>query len=165
MKIVVLAGGLSPERNVSLSTGTMVTEALRGQGHRAALVDLYFGLEDDAGALEELFDADVSAAAKRISRQAPDLEQVKAARRDKSPSLFGPNVLELCRLADVVFLALHGACGEDGGLDSGDDENDDDGLLPAALLRSHFFAIHDRLRVPLTVGRSSTERGSSSGDG
>ena len=92
----------------------MVTEALRGQGHRAALVDLYFGLEDDAGALEELFDADVSAAAKRISRQAPDLEQVKAARRDKSPSLFGPNVLELCRLADVVFLALHGACGEDG---------------------------------------------------
>ena len=29
MKIVVLAGGLSPERNVSLSTGTMVTEALR----------------------------------------------------------------------------------------------------------------------------------------
>ena len=49
MKIVVLAGGLSPERNVSLSTGTMVTEALRGQGHRAALVDLYFGLEDDAG--------------------------------------------------------------------------------------------------------------------
>ena len=78
MKIVVLAGGLSPERNVSLSTGTMVTEALRGQGHRAALVDLYFGLEDDAGALEELFDADVSAAAKRISRQAPDLEQVKA---------------------------------------------------------------------------------------
>ena len=114
MKIVVLAGGLSPERNVSLSTGTMVTEALRGQGHRAALVDLYFGLEDDAGALEELFDADVSAAAKRISRQAPDLEQVKAARRDKSPSLFGPNVLELCRLADVVFLALHGACGEDG---------------------------------------------------
>ena len=114
MKIVVLAGGLSPERNVSLSTGTMVTEALRGQGHRAALVDLYFGLEDDAGALEELFDADVSAAAKRISRQAPDLEQVKAARRDKSPSLFGPKVLELCRLADVVFLALHGACGEDG---------------------------------------------------
>ena len=29
MKIVVLAGGLSPERNVSLSTGVMVTEALR----------------------------------------------------------------------------------------------------------------------------------------
>ena len=41
MKIVVLAGGLSPERNVSLSTGTMVTEALRALGHRAGLIDLY----------------------------------------------------------------------------------------------------------------------------
>ena len=45
MKIVVLAGGLSPERNVSLSTGTMVTEALRALGHRAGLIDMFFGLE------------------------------------------------------------------------------------------------------------------------
>ena len=40
MKIVVLAGGLSPERNVSLSSGVMVAEALRGRGHKAALVDI-----------------------------------------------------------------------------------------------------------------------------
>ena len=39
MKIVVLAGGLSPERNVSLSSGVMVAEALRSRGHRVALVD------------------------------------------------------------------------------------------------------------------------------
>ena len=38
MKIVVLAGGLSPERNVSLSSGTMIAHALRGLGHQAALV-------------------------------------------------------------------------------------------------------------------------------
>ena len=43
MKIVVLAGGLSPERNVSLSSGAMVSEALREQGHQVALVDLFFG--------------------------------------------------------------------------------------------------------------------------
>ena len=48
MKIVVLAGGLSPERNVSLSSGAMVCEALRERGHRAALVDLFFGLEGRA---------------------------------------------------------------------------------------------------------------------
>ena len=35
MKIVVLAGGLSPERNVSLSSGAMVCEALRARGHQA----------------------------------------------------------------------------------------------------------------------------------
>ena len=42
MKIVVLAGGLSPERNVSLSSGAMVCEALRSKGHQTALVDLFF---------------------------------------------------------------------------------------------------------------------------
>ena len=114
MKIVVLAGGLSPERNVSLSTGVMVTEALRQRGHGAALVDMFFGLEDYDGPLEELFCAPVSGDAKRIQPQAPDLEEVKARRRDQGPSLFGPRVLELCALADVVFLALHGTCGEDG---------------------------------------------------
>ena len=45
MKIVVLAGGLSPERNVSLSSGAMVCEALRSKGHQTALVDLFFGME------------------------------------------------------------------------------------------------------------------------
>ena len=113
MKIVVLAGGLSPERNVSLSTGTMVTEALRALGYRAGLIDLYFGLET-GGADEAFFDAPVSEAYKKISREAPDLDQVRRGRKGDSHSMFGPGVLELCRMADMVFLALHGTCGEDG---------------------------------------------------
>jgi len=114
MKIVVLAGGLSPERNVSLSTGTMVTEALRGLGHQAAMVDLYMGLEHWNGDAEAVFSAPIAADAKTISRQAPDLEQVRAQRPGGSESMFGPGVLELCAQADVVFVALHGTCGEDG---------------------------------------------------
>ena len=51
MKIVVLAGGLSTERNVSLSSGTMVAQALRERGHQVALADLFFGLEDYSGTL------------------------------------------------------------------------------------------------------------------
>ena len=92
----------------------MVTEALRGLGHRAALVDLFFGLEGYDGALEEIFDAPLSGEAKHISTVAPDLEQVRASRKDQSASVFGPGVLEVCRMADLVFLALHGSCGEDG---------------------------------------------------
>ena len=114
MKIVVLAGGLSPERNVSLSSGTMIAEALRALGHQAALVDLYFGLEDHEGPLSSYFDAPIPDSAKHVARVAPDLEEVKAARRWKSPSAIGQGVLELCQMADLVFLALHGACGEDG---------------------------------------------------
>ena len=39
MKIVVLAGGLSPERQVSLVSGESICRALRSLGHRAVLVD------------------------------------------------------------------------------------------------------------------------------
>ena len=77
MKIVVLAGGLSGERNVSLSSGTMVAEALRERGHRVALADLFFGLEDYNGSLEDLYDAPIPAQWKRVAREAPDLEQVR----------------------------------------------------------------------------------------
>ena len=113
MKIVVLAGGLSPERNVSLSSGAMVCEALRTRGHQAALVDLFFGLEGRSPA-EDPYEAPVPQELKKVSPQAPDLDQVRRSRKDQSPSSIGPGVLELCAGADVVFLALHGSCGEDG---------------------------------------------------
>lgn len=115
MKIVVLGGGISTERHVSLVTATSACQALRSLGHQAVFVDLFFGLEDYEGALEDLFDApDGRCGRVAIEHEAPDLEAVRAARRDQSPSRIGPGVLELCRLADCVFLGLHGADGEDG---------------------------------------------------
>ena len=81
MKIVVLAGGLSPERNVSLSTGCMVAEALRGRGHRVALVDMFFGVAE-GGDLEALFDRDIPEEFKHVSRETPDLERVRALAPD-----------------------------------------------------------------------------------
>jgi D-alanine-D-alanine ligase len=72
------------------------------------------GLEDHQGAIEECFRLPIPAGWKKVSRRPPDLEGLKAARKWKSDSLFGKGVLELCRMADIVFLALHGACGEDG---------------------------------------------------
>lgn len=114
MKIVVLAGGLSPERNVSLSSGTMITHALRSLGHQAALVDMYFGLEDYNGSLEAFFDQDVTDRWKQVDPKTPDLEKVKRQRKWNSPNQFGQGVLDLCQMADIVFLAFHGTCGEDG---------------------------------------------------
>ena len=46
MKIVVLCGGLSMERNVSIASSALVCRAMRELGHRAVLVDMFFGLED-----------------------------------------------------------------------------------------------------------------------
>lgn len=115
MKIVVLAGGLSTERAVSLVTGSSVCRALRENGHRAILVDLFLGLEEVPVDLETLFDApDGLCPEAEIGIQAPDLEAVRTSRKDRSSRLFGPNVLELCEAADIVFLGLHGQDGEDG---------------------------------------------------
>lgn len=115
MKIVVLAGGLSSERAVSLVTGTGICRALRRRGHRAILVDLFLGVEELPADPEALFDAaDGLCPEAKIDAAAPDLEAVRRSRRDQSPRVFGPGVLELCQLADIVFLGLHGQDGEDG---------------------------------------------------
>lgn len=115
MKIVVLAGGLSTERHVALTSGVGVCRALRERGHQAILVDMFLGLESYTGKLEDIFDApDGLCGDSRVETEAPDLEAVRRSRIDQSPSLLGKDVLAVCRMADVVFLALHGSCGEDG---------------------------------------------------
>ena len=115
MKIVVLAGGISTERDVSLCSGRNIYEALKGNGHDVVLVDLFLGLPEEKEPLDHLFtdDRDWSASVGTIAEDAPDIAHVKALRPNYR-SLLGPNVLKLCELSDMVFLALHGENGEDG---------------------------------------------------
>lgn len=47
MDIVVLAGGLSTERDVSFTTGNMVSKALRRNGHRVILLDVFMGYSQE----------------------------------------------------------------------------------------------------------------------
>ena len=114
MNIVVLCGGLSMERNVSITSGTLVCKSLRALGHRAVLVDMFYGLEDIATPIDRIFDELPEVGEASVSKEAPDLDKVRASRKWVSPSMIGKGVLEICQAADVVFLALHGACGEDG---------------------------------------------------
>ena len=117
MNIVVLAGGLSTERDVSITSGGMVAKALRKKGHNVVLLDVFMGYEQDECDVEQLFKSgydftkDVA-----VGEKIPDLAKVKQARRDKSPSYFGEHVEEICRYADICFLALHGGDGENGRL-------------------------------------------------
>jgi len=116
MNIVVLAGGLSPERDVSFSTGTMVTNALRSKGHRAILVDLFFGVETLPEPIESIFSVSGMLPPFSVPEQAPDLEAVRNMRNGGFSEQIGCGVLELCRAADLTFLALHGGIGENGSL-------------------------------------------------
>ena len=115
MKVVVLAGGISTERDVSLSSGSMIYKALKNRGHKAILLDVYLGYE---GEWEKVFvqETDWAKEVGRIGETNPDIRSVKALRRDGGKSFFGPHVIEICQQADLVFLALHGENGENGKL-------------------------------------------------
>ena len=113
MKIVVLAGGISTERDVSLSSGTMIYKALKEKGHQVILLDAFLGYEGDTAHIFES-DEDWTKEIGAVKEQNPDIKKIKAMRPDGDKVFFGPNVLTICQGADVVFLALHGENGENG---------------------------------------------------
>ena len=116
MNIVVLAGGLSTERDVSLNTGTMVSKALRSKGHNVIMLDVFMGYHEEEEDITDIFNhtEEASADVAQIPGEAPDIAQVKAMRKDQSACFFGPNVIKICQAADIVFMALHGENGENG---------------------------------------------------
>ena len=113
MNIAVLAGGISPERDVSLTSGSLIANALVGEGYNVCLADVYLGLEigDD---VKKLFNKEKKPVHK-VTNTVPDLAALKAS-SGNGDALIGKGIIELCSAADVVFLALHGAMGENGQL-------------------------------------------------
>jgi D-alanine-D-alanine ligase len=105
MRVAVLFGGTSSERDVSIASGAQVFRALREAGHEVRAVDTAGGA---LGAEEEqrLLESGVAPAP-------PSGEELKRLRADAAVTLTQTPEL---RDADVVFLALHGGTGEDGTL-------------------------------------------------
>ncbi len=83
MNIVVLAGGLSTERDVSFKTGSMVAKALKENGHKVILLDVFMGYSDREEDLTGIFDRadEISVQVSDIPTEAPDLAKVKASER------------------------------------------------------------------------------------
>lgn len=117
MKIVVLAGGLSTERDVSINSGKEIAKALIEKGHKVVLLDVFMGYEKKLDNIESLFDEcrDLTQNG-GITSKIPDLNKIKASRKDQSDSYFGENVIDICKNADICFLGLHGGEGENGQL-------------------------------------------------
>jgi len=114
LKIVVLAGGYSPEREVSLTSGSLIANALMQNGHRVLLLDVYEGMPRLPHDPESLF-LSGGRYEHTVSEAVPDLAALRA-RCQNGDALIGANVLRLCAMADKVFLALHGSMGENGQL-------------------------------------------------
>lgn len=116
MNIVVLSGGLSTERSVSLTTGAKVQNALISNGHHAILADVFMGYKLGGSIEDEFKNATKPAQLEKVSEIVPDIEKIKKARGTNPDVFFGENIIELCSYADVVFMALHGENGENGRL-------------------------------------------------
>ncbi len=125
MRIVVLCGGVSTERNVSLISGSKVYEALKSRGHEVILLDVYFGYEEEPA--EDIFTRETDWVSRLFAfsegsgggsfsagNAGLSIPEIKALRKRRVNELFGPNVIKLCKMADIVFMALHGDCGENG---------------------------------------------------
>jgi len=105
LKIAVLMGGTSSERDVSLASGIRVAEALRTRGHDVRAVDPARGpiSSDEQRAL---------ASGKVVHAAPPSQEALRRMAREALPS-FASNLPRQGDV-DVVFLGLHGGSGEDG---------------------------------------------------
>ena len=104
MKITVLMGGTSSERNVSLASGIRIVQALRGRGHQVTALDPARGV---ISATEE---RELSTG--KVGTEPPSLETLSKF----AEGAFLPNLTSMKEVkdADVAFLALHGGQGEDG---------------------------------------------------
>ena len=103
MKITVLMGGTSAERDVSLATGREIARALRSKGHEVVPIDAAGGRPiPESGGID----------AGGIGREPPDSGELSrladgqlACRLEELPEFQG---------TAAIFVALHGGAGEDG---------------------------------------------------
>src|SRR5215212_4915905 len=104
MRVTVLTGGTSAERDVAIASAVQVVGALRSRGHEVAVVDTargYIPETDEAGLLSGL-----------VGTEPPSIAQLQTL--EQGLLLSGLGNLAVVRDADVLFLALHGGRGEDG---------------------------------------------------
>lgn len=104
MRVTVLTGGTSSERDVALASAVQVVGALRSRGHEVAVVDTargYIPQADEPALLSGV-----------VGTEPPSISQLRSLERGLL--LSGLANLAVVRDADVLFLALHGGRGEDG---------------------------------------------------
>ncbi|HYC32475.1 MAG TPA: D-alanine--D-alanine ligase [Gemmatimonadales bacterium] len=104
MRVTVLTGGTSSERDVAIASAVQVIAALRSRGHEVAVVDTargYIPRTDEASLLRGT-----------VGTVPPSIDELHALERGLL--LSGLGNLRVVRDADVLFLALHGGRGEDG---------------------------------------------------
>jgi D-alanine-D-alanine ligase len=106
VRVAVLTGGTSAERDVALASAVQVVAALRARGHEVTVVDTargYIPESDEARLLSGT-----------VGTAPPSIDELHGLERGLL--LSGLGTMPAVRDAEVLFLALHGGRGEDGTL-------------------------------------------------
>lgn len=106
MRVTVLTGGTSSERDVAIASAVQVIAALRKRGHDVSVVDTARGYIPEA--------AESSMLSGSVGAEPPSIANLHGLERGLL--LSGLSSVPVVRDADVLFLALHGGRGEDGTL-------------------------------------------------
>ncbi|KFN91943.1 D-alanine--D-alanine ligase [Tetragenococcus muriaticus] len=106
MRIVVLAGGKSDEHDVSMSSGSMIANALIAKGHQVLLLDLSMDLPDVS---------DFDTAYQKYKKEQYSATILSTFTKQHGKEI-GENIIEICRTAQMTFVGLHGGIGENGKL-------------------------------------------------
>ena len=104
MRITVLTGGTSSERDVAIASAVQIVRALRSRGHTVAVVDTARGYISESDEPLMLSGS--------VGKEPPAIAELEALER--GVLLSGLASLPVIRNAEVIFLALHGGRGEDG---------------------------------------------------
>ncbi len=104
MKVTVLTGGASAERDVALASARQVVPALRSRGHDVAVIDTVTGVVPGSREADHLLGA--------VGTTWPSVADLQE--RERAFLLTELGELAEVREANVIFLVLHGGRGEDG---------------------------------------------------
>jgi D-alanine-D-alanine ligase len=108
MKITVLMGGTSAERDVSIASSLRIAEALRTRGHDVVTLDTA------RGPLSEKEEKALLDKGNPVKKEPPSQEELARMAAQTLPQML--RALPSLKEADVVFLGLHGGYGEDGSI-------------------------------------------------
>jgi D-alanine-D-alanine ligase len=108
LNIIVLTGGVSSERNVSIASSRAITKGLKESGHNVNVIDPVYGINQPPE--EEIFSSHPA-----IGKEFPTMTELKTFSNRKVIECINS---ELFDNTDIVFLGLHGKFGEDGRIQS-----------------------------------------------
>jgi len=108
LNIIVLTGGVSSERNVSIVSSRAIAKGLRESGHNVKVIDPIYGVSQPSE--DEIFSSHPT-----IGKEFPTMDELKTYSNRKVIECINS---ELFDNVDIVFLGLHGKFGEDGRIQS-----------------------------------------------